>query len=84
MAVVCRTPRKRRTTFLSISCLMFFSRELENVSRIPDDAARSKPNVILESFVLFNVLSSTFEIERDIDELIEDIDHVLKYVCNKS
>ena len=54
------------------------------MSRIPDDAARSKPNVILESFVLFNVLSSIFEIERDIDELIEDIDHVLKYVCNKS
>ena len=54
------------------------------MSRIPDDAARSKPNVILESFVLFKVLSSIFEIERDIDELIEDIDHVLRYVCNKS
>ena len=48
------------------------------MSRIPDDAARSKPNVILESLALFNVLSSIFEIERDIDELIESVGHVLK------
>ena len=48
------------------------------MSRIPDDAARSKPNVILESFALFNVLSSIFEIEREIDDLIESLDHDLK------